>query len=153
MSSVPAVKAALVALGTSTLALAQPAEYGADFVISGSERLVVAGAKGASEPVALGPDRPMDEDYEVTCVLSVTQNGSPDIEQQVTERVWALHALYEVAIRTVPGMNLGVPGVIWAYVAGDWELTVPPPSETHGPVNVALEFHVRVKARYRLTLP
>ena len=151
MSTVPAVRAALVALGTSTLGLT--AGYGGRVTFSPGERLVVGDAKGSSEPTALGPTRTMDEDYEVTCKLSVSQNGTVDIQQQVTERVYALHALYEVAIRTVPGMNLGVSGVIWAYVAGDWELTEPPASVTGGPVNASLEFHVRVKARYRLTLP
>lgn len=151
MSSFPAVKAALVALGTSTLGFT--AGYGGRVTVSPSERLLVGGAKGTSEPTALAPTRPMDEDYEVVCTLSVTQNGTVDIQQQVTERVWALYSLYEVAIRTVPGMNLGVAGVTWAYVAGDWELTEPPASETGGPVNASLEFHVRVRARYRLTLP
>lgn len=151
MSSFPAVKAALVAMGTSTLGLT--AGYGGRVTLSPGERFVVTGARGVSEPTALGPDRPMDENYEVVCILSVTQNGTVDLQQAVTERVWALHALYEVAIRTVPGMNLGVPGVKWAYVAGDWELTEAPASETRGPINTSLEFHVRVSARYRLTLP
>jgi hypothetical protein len=140
-----------VALGTATLGLT--AGYGDRVTISPGERLVIGDAQGTSEPTALGPDRPMDEDYEVTCKLSVTQNGPIDIQQQVTERVYALHALFEVAIRTVPGMNLGVTGVTWAYVAGSWDLTEAPASNTGGPINASLEFHVRVRARYRLTLP
>jgi hypothetical protein len=151
MSTVPAVRAALVALGTSTLGFT--AGYGSRVTISPGERLVVGDAKGTSEPTGLAPTRPMEENYEVTCRLSVTQNGTVDIQQQVTERAWALHALYEVAIRTVPGMNLGVAGVSWAYVAGEWEETQAPASDTGGPVNTSIEFHVRVRASYRLTLP
>ncbi len=151
MSTVPAVRAALVALGTSTLGFT--AGYGGRVTFSGDERFVVGGAKGASEPTALGPTRTMDEDYEVTCRISVTSSGTADIQQQVTERAWALHALFEVALRSVPGMNLGVSGVVWAYAAGDWELTEAPASDTGGKINASIEFHVRVKARYRLTLP
>lgn len=151
MSSVPAVKAALVALGTSTLGLV--AGYGGRVTISPGERLVVGDVAGSSEPITLGPTRQMEENYEVECKLSVTQNGSADIQQQVTERVFVLWDLFEVALRSVAGENAGVSGVVWAYVAGDWKLSEPPASETGGPVNAAIEFRVRVCARYRLTLP
>lgn len=150
MSTVPAVKAALIALWATALDITPG--YGPRVTVSTGERLVVGDARGTSEPVTLGPNRQMEENYEVSCVLSVTRSGTVDIQQQVTERVFALYDLAEVAVRSVTGENLGVTGVLLAYVAGDFELTEAAASDTNGPVNASLEFAVRVQARYRLTL-
>ncbi len=150
MSTIPAVKAALIALWAPVLGITPG--YGARVTVSAGERLVVGDARGSSEPITLGPNRQMEENYEVACTLSVTRNGTVDIQQQVTERVFALYDLAEVALRSVPGENLGVTGVLLAYVAGDLELTEAAASDTNGPANAALEFTVRVRARYRLTL-
>ena len=152
MSTVPAVKAALIALWTTALAPLKPG-YGSRVTVAPGERLVVGTARGSSEPITLGPNRQMEERYDVTCTISVTQNGTTDLQQQVTERVFALYAAAEIAIRSVTGENLAVPGVVLAYVAGDFELTEAAASDTRGPVNAAIEFRVRVQARYRLTLP
>lgn len=151
MSTVPAVKAALVVLWTPALGIVPG--YGSRVTISRAERLIIGNARGSSEPITLGPNRQMEEQYSITCTISVTQSGTVDIQQQVTERAFALYDLAEVAVRSVPGQNLAVTGVLLAYVAGDFELTEAEASDTKGQINASLEFRVRVQARYRLSLP
>ncbi len=153
MSTVPAVRSALVALWSLALGPDVTPGYGSRVTVSPGERLVVGDARGSSEPITLGTTRQMEENYEVTCTISVTRNGAVDIQQAVTERAYAIFDLAEVALRSVAGENAGVSAVIWAYVGGDWELTEAPASDTGGPINASIEFRVRVRARYRLTLP
>lgn len=153
MSSVPAVKAALVALWTTALAPDVVTGYGNRVTLSPSERLTVGSARGTTEPITLGPTRQMEENYELACLLSVTQDGPVDIQQQVTERAFVLFGLAEVALRSVGSENAGVTGVLLAYVAGDFELTEAPAADTGGKINSTIAFTVRVQARYRLTLP
>lgn len=151
MSTAPAVKAALISLWTPALGITPG--YGGRVTVSRGERLIIGNVRGTSEPITLGPNRQMEEQYTITCTISVTQNGTASIQRQVTERAFELYDLAEVSVRSVPGENLAVTGVLLAYVAGDFELTEAEGSDTRGPVNAALEFTVRVQARYRLTLP
>jgi hypothetical protein len=149
VSTVPDVKAALVALWTTALAPVKP-RYGSRVTVTPGERLVIGDVRGTTESTSLGPARQMQERYDVTCTISVTQSGTADTQQQVTERAFALYDLAEVAVRSVAGENLGISAVVLAYVAGDFSLTEAPASDTRGPVNASIEFNVRVQARYRL---
>lgn len=154
MSTAPAVKAALFTLWTTALGVTGGGvRRGSRVTISPAERLTIGAAKGASEPITLGPTRQMEENYTVECTLSVTQSGTVDDEPVVTDRLWQLFDLAEVALRSLPGENGGVTGVLLAYVAGDWEEVPAAASSTGGKVNMQLRFNVRVQARYRLALP
>jgi len=118
--------------------------------LSPGERLSVGDVKGASEPITLGPTRQMEERYDVTCVLSVTQQGTVDQQGAVEDRLWTLYNAAELAVRSVSGENLGVTGVVIAYVAGNFAFTEAQASDTNGALSASLEFDVRVQARFRL---
>jgi hypothetical protein len=116
-------------------------------------RLCIGDATGTAEPEALGPRRPMLEEYEVLCIASVTTSLSSDDDDQasVTDDVVAIQAAAEQALRGNPTQTLGVAGVEWLVIAGDWSLRETPASETGGPLSAVYEFRVRVRARYQLT--
>lgn len=152
MSTVGPVKAALFELWRAVF---NPAEvqvtYGARVTTSGPVRLAVGDVEGDSAPEALGPQRQMQEVYDIRCVLSATSNGSVEDQQRVTELVLELFDAAELAVRGSESQTLGVPGVILATVEGSWSLKEAEASETGGPINTSYEFRVHVTARYRLS--
>lgn len=152
MSTAGPVKAALLALWQATFdpSVVQ-VTYGGRIAVAGAQRLSIGNAIGRSAPEALGPQRTMQEEYDVVCVVSVTQPGTVDDQQLVTDQALALFTGAEYAVRSVPGQNLGVSGVMYAGVEGDWQMTEAPASETGGPINASYEFRVHVRAIYRLS--
>jgi hypothetical protein len=151
VSTVQPVRAALVALWTASLPIAAGGvRLGRRVTLSPGERLSVGNARGASEPITLGPTRQMEERYDVTCTLSVTQQGTVDQQGAVEDRLWTLYNAAELAVRSVSGENLAAAGVLLAYVAGNFEFTEAQASDTNGPLSASIEFNVRVQARFRL---
>jgi len=114
-------------------------------------RLRIGKVRGTSNPEALGPTRPMLEVYDVECILSYTVQGTIDDQSAVTTQVMDWYAVAEYAVRASPSQTVGVPGVRWAVVMGDFELTEAEASETGGPINASFTFNVHVEAMYRLT--
>lgn len=153
MSTLGPVKAALLTLWQATFNPDQVVvQYGPRVgLATAGGRLRIGNARGTSVPEAAGPKRPMQEEYDVECVLSYTVNGGSDGQQLVTEQVLAWFDVAEYAVRASPSQSLGVAGVNWAVVSGDWALVEAPAEETTGPINSALTFNVHVRALYRLT--
>lgn len=116
----------------------------------GASRLVIGNVTGEQQPEALGPSRTVQEDYDVECILSHTLNGTSDDQEDVTLALLDLYAGAEYAVRSHPGQDLGVPGVLWTSVEGRFELKEAPASETEGAINAAFTFNVHVRAMYRL---
>lgn len=149
-TTVGSVKAALLTLFRTTAGTGVQVTYGNRVTIAAGERVTIGGVLGNTVPQSLGPARQMYEIYDVLCAISVTQNGSVDVQQQVTERVLALYSSLEQAVRILPSQNLGLTDIVLATVEGDWELGESEASETGGPINSWYEFRVHVKARFRL---
>lgn len=150
-TTVGPVKAALLTIWSAALAAdGVQVTYGRRVTVAAGERVTIGGAVGTVAPQSLGPARQMREDYNVTCAVSVTQNGSVDVQQAVTERVLAIYASIEAAIRVLPSQNLGLSDIVLAVVEGEWELGESEASATNGPVNSWYEFRVHVQARFRL---
>lgn len=151
VTTVGPVKAALLALWTSTVAGTDvQVTYGRRVTLAAGERVTIGGALGNTAPQSLGPKRQMYEIYDVLCTVSVTRNGTVDDQQAVTERCLALYTSLEQAVRILPSQNLGLTDIVLATVEGDWELGESEASDTGGPINSWYEFRVHVKARFRL---
>lgn len=136
-SSVPAVKAALLATFTTALAPV-PVLYGSTAPFTASELLLISGTTWQGEDWVTIGNRRRDERYTVDCGISVA--GSSDSVQTATERLYALFALAEAALIASP--TLGVAGVI--------SVECKPVSEQAGgsaPATAFLRFGVYVHAR------
>lgn len=152
VTTVGPVKAKLKELWSTALAAdGVQVTYGKRITVAAGERVTIGGALGETMPQSLGPARQMRENYDVKCCVSVTQNGTVDVQQAVTERVLAIFALMEQTIRALPSQNLGLPAVdVQAIIEGPWELGESDAVDTAGPVNSWYEFNVHIKARFRL---
>lgn len=150
------VKAALKTLWAGTSWPATPGSepmqvtYGPRVTLVSGRRLTIGKVLGDTSPEALGPQRTMEEEYDIECSISYTINGTIDDQQAVTEQVIADQAVAELAVRSSVGQTLGVPGVLWALVMGSWEIDEATASETGGPINASYQFRVHVRARYQL---
>jgi hypothetical protein len=150
VTTVGPVKAQLLALWSAALPAVQ-ITYGRRVLLSAGERVTIGGVTGETMPQSLGPARQMRENYDVKCHVSVTQNGTVDVQQAVTERVLAIYATLEQTLRVLPNQNLGLPAVdVEAIIQGPWELGESDALDTAGPVNSWYEFNVHIKARFRL---
>lgn len=125
--------------------------YGNRVTVAKGERVTIGGALGETAPQSLGPGRQMRENYDIRCKVSVSQVGSIDLQQPVTDRVLEIFGVLEAAVRGLPSqnLNLGVIDVL-AVVEGPWELGEAEASDTGGTINSWYEFNVRVQARFRL---
>lgn len=151
MTTVGLVRKALLDLWSATFAPETlQVTYGSRATISTACRLAIGDVEGDSAPEALGPQRVMQEVYDIRCVVSATSKGSIDDQQRVTELVLSLFDTAEYAVRASPSQTLGVPGVQLVTVEGSWSLAEAPASDTAGAVNASFEFRVHVRARYRL---
>lgn len=152
MTTVGTVRAALKTLWSATF---DPAvlqvTYGNRVTVSSPARLSIGDAEGDTTAESLGPQRTVEENYDVRCVLSVSSSGGVDDQQRVTEQLLTLFDAAEYAIRASPSQTLGVPGVLWVMVLGSWGLTEAPASDTKGAINASFEFRVHVRARYQLS--
>lgn len=152
MTTVLDVKQALYDLGQATFDDTVRTMYSARVVVDAAlDRLLIGNAAGTVEPESLGPQRTVQEEYDVTCIISVTQNGDVDQQPQVTARAVELFEGFEHAVRNYTGQNLGVADVLWAGVTGNWSLTEHVASDTKGKISTSIEFLVHVKAMFRLT--
>lgn len=153
MTTVGDVKTALRVLGESVF---DPAEvlvkFGSRVTITVAPGILSIGnATGTTEPEALGPQRSVEEVYDLECVISYTVDGTVDDQEGVTLATIAIFEGFEHAVRSVPGQNLGVAGVLWAGCTGNWSMRESPASETKGRINTSMTFNVRVRAMYRLS--
>jgi hypothetical protein len=145
------VKQALFDLAGATFDDTVRAMYSARIVVdSDADRLMIGNASGTVEPESLGPQRTMQEEYDVACIVSVTRNGDTDQQPIVTARAIEIYEGFEYAVRAAPGQNLGVAGVQWAGVTGNWTMTEHPASETKGKISTSFAFNVHVRAMFRL---
>jgi transcriptional regulator GlxA family with amidase domain len=115
MSTVPAVKAALVALFAGNLPGAQVL-YGPRGPLVGPSIVEVGDVSGTVEQASLNAAR-VTERYVVEVIVSCTIDG-PDVQQDATEAALALYGSAEVLVRST---DLGVPGVV-AHSTGEFEL-------------------------------
>jgi hypothetical protein len=146
------VKQALYDLGVATFDDTVRTMYSARVVVDAAlDRLLIGNANGTTEPESLGPQRTVQEEYDVACTISVTQNGDVDQQPQVTARAIELFEGFEHAVRAYPGQNLGVADVLWAGVTGNWSMTEHTATETKGKISTSFEFNVHVRAMFRLT--
>lgn len=152
MTTLLPVKQALFDLAGSTFDDTVRPMFSGRIVVESSDqdRLMIGDASGTTEPESLGPTRTMVEEYDVACIVSVTRNGDVDLQPTVTARAIELFEGFEYAIRSSPGQNLGVSGVRWAVVRGNWSLTEHPASDTKGKISTSVAFNVHVSAMYRL---
>lgn len=151
MTTVLPVKQALVTLGGDTFDDTVRTMFSARIVVDAdADRLLIGDASGTFEPESLGPTRTVEELYDVACIVSVTKNGDADYQPIVTARAIELFEGFENAVRSYPGQNLGVTGVLWAGVLGNWSLTEHPASDTGGKISTSFAFNVRVRAMTRL---
>lgn len=152
MTTVLDVKQALFDLGGATFDDTVRTMYSGRVVVDAAlDRFMIGDVSGTTEPESLGPQRTVQEDYDVECIISVTQNGDADQQPIVTARAVSLFEGIENAIRAYPGQNLGVADVMWAAVLGNWSLTEHPASDTKGKISTSFKFLVHVRAIYRLT--
>jgi hypothetical protein len=115
------------------------------------DRLWIGDATGTFTPGGLGPSRPVTEEYDISCDISVTRQGSVEDQEAVTLRAIELWEGAEHALSAVPGQNLGIPAIEWAAVSGGWGFKEATASETKGPISTSLQFNVHVRALFRLT--
>jgi hypothetical protein len=115
------------------------------------DRVWITDATGTTQPEALGPQRPVEEEYDIACEISVTRQGSVDDAELVLLRAIELWEGAEHAVRAVPGQNLGIPDIQWSGAVGGWSIKEAPASETKGPISTAISFNVHVRAMFRLT--
>jgi hypothetical protein len=151
VSTRSAVRQALVDLWTPLFPNARVLR-GGRYLTSTSELVVVGEAVGVTEPITLGPTRQLEETYSIQCTISVTWNGSVDQQVAVEDRAEDMFTAAELAVRSSPGQNLGVPGVLWVVITGDWTAKDGDATDTNGQINSQIEFIAAVKARNRLSL-
>ena len=118
---------------------------------AGQNLLMIGDATGTTTPESLGPQRTVEEEYDIACEISVTVQGSVQDQEAVTLRAIDLYQMAEHAVRAVPGQDLGIPEIMWAGVTGGWGFKEAKASETGGPISTAFSFNVHVRAMYRLT--
>lgn len=146
-TTIPAAKAALVALFTAGLPTVQVI-YGqitAEAITGPNVLTVGATVTGTAEPDALTLGTAAER-YSIGCVLSCTVTEIPgdDGQQVASELAWGLYAAAEVLVREYPTQDLGVPGVLGVNVSGEFGST-----DTAMPTgrNTAVSFDVNVIAQ------
>jgi hypothetical protein len=142
VSTVPAVKAALVSLFTSAMSDVQVI-YGSreDVTETKSKVIAVGPATGATGTAALNMRK--SEDYVIQVAVSATL-ATPNTQQQATEAADALWVAAEAVIRNPPGGSLSVPGVQSVQSTGDFELVEGLDGDGHVST---IRFGVRVQAQ------
>lgn len=151
MSTLLPVKQALFDLVGATFDDTVRGMYSARIVVDAeADRVMIGNASGTLQPESLGPQRTVQEEYDVTCIVSVTRNGDTDYQPVVTARAIELFEGFEYAVRAATGQNLGVTGVRWAGVQGNWSMTEHLASDTKGKISTSIEFNVHVSAMFRL---
>lgn len=143
MSTVPAVKAALVSLFKSALSFDAQVIYGSrDQATQVKSNVVAVGnVSGTVGSAALNLRK--SEDYVVQVAVSSTL-AAPNTQQDTTEAATALWAAAETALRNPPGGSLGVNGVQSMQSTGDFELIE---SLDGDGFDTTIRFGVRVQAQ------
>jgi hypothetical protein len=142
VSTVPAVKAALVSLLSSVLPEAQVIYGSRDEVTETKSKVVAVGnAVGTVGVASLNLRR--NEDYVVQVAVSATL-ATPNTQRDATEAADALWVAVESVIRNPPGGSLSVPGVQSVQSTGDFELVESLDGDGHA---ATIRFGVRVQAQ------
>jgi len=131
-SAAPAVKAALYA-GLTTLYAADAAVqviYGPRGTVTRSDLISVGRIRTTAELATIGPNRARTEDHDVTVVFSTSRTGPQDQQQTVTERCYALVAVFDAWLIASPNETLAITGAqqTWARVT-ELDLTEPDSAE------------------------
>jgi hypothetical protein len=120
-STIPGVKAALVALFTSSLSDIQVIYGPIDTkTVTAPNVLTVEGVIGTTEMDSMSYQT-ASETYDVSCSISCGING-PDAQQAADEMALAYYVAAELAVREHPTGDLGVAGVLGAQPTGEFEL-------------------------------
>lgn len=141
MSTVPAVKAALVSLFTAALPTAQVI-YGPRGNVTITEDSVVEVGGVVGEVDAASMNLREHEDYVIE--VTVSASISSGTQQAATEAADALWVAVKATIRNPPGGSLSVSGVSSVQPIGEFEFTETPSSNDR---NTAIRFGVRVQAQ------
>jgi hypothetical protein len=142
VSTVPAVKAALVALFTAALPDAQVI-YGPRGTVTFTEPNVVTVGNVTGTVGSASMNLREAEDYVIEVTVSATLAG-PDTQRAATEAADALWVAAKAVLRAPPGGSLGVAGVTSAQPVGEFGLTEI--SDSNGR-NATIQFGVHVLAQ------
>lgn len=128
-------------------------QRGSRMLSTTGELVIVSDATGdQAVKVMSGPRRPVDEDYELLCVASVSWSaGSVEQVPDVEDRCEAIVDEAQRLVLADPRQNLGVEGVQWIYPIGRFSQIDRPASESDGHIACRREFTLSVKARSYLS--
>jgi len=142
VSTVPAVKAALVTLFTPALSDAQVV-YGPRGTATETKSKVIAvgNVTGLFGVAALNLRR--SEDYVIQVTASATL-ASPGTQRDATEAATALWVAAEAVVRNPPGGSLGVAGVQSVQLTGEFDLVEGLDGDGH---DTTIRFGIRVRAQ------
>ena len=132
-SAAPLVKAALYAGLTGLYAADQLVQviYGPRGVLARPDLISVGAVRTQVDVATIGPGRARDETHEVTVIFSTSRQGATaDLQQTVTERVYALVAAFDAWLIASPNETLAIAGGVqtWARVT-ELDLTEPDTAE------------------------
>jgi hypothetical protein len=114
----------------------------------------VGNAGGPITPVTIGARRQMEQVLDIACTLSCSAQGNPEVQAVLDARADTLLTLAEEALRSLPGMNLGVNTDPQRFLTSAYVSQVDyaeGEADESGAYNATVQFTVRALGRYRLT--